>query len=248
MRRVNLIPTAGAGQRFVDAGYNVPKPLIEIDGLPMVVQAAKTLPPADHWIFICRDEHVCEYEIDQKLNRHFPDAKIVHASYLTEGQACTCLLAKEYLYPDDELTIGACDNAVDYNLDTYKEQLSESDALVWTFRNNRAVLRNPKMYGWVEIDQKGQAIKVSCKDPISEQPIKDHAVVGTFSFKRADTFIRCVESMIAKDRRINGEFFMDVALDECIQLGCVVRTVEVQKYVCWGTPKDLIEYNIGGNE
>ena len=57
MRRVNLIPTAGAGQRFVDAGYNVPKPLIEIDGLPMVVQAAKTLPPADKWIFICREEH-----------------------------------------------------------------------------------------------------------------------------------------------------------------------------------------------
>ena len=189
-----------------------------------------------------------EFGIDQILDSHFPGANIVSVGYLSNGQASTCLLAKEYLCPDDRLTIGACDNAMDYDHDVFKEQLSQADALVWTFRKNPTVLRNPKMYGWVEIDQKGQDIKVSCKDPISEQTIKDHAVVGTFSFKRADTFIRCVESMIAKDRRINGEFFMDVALDECIQLGCVVRTVEVQKYVCWGTPKDLIEYNIGGNE
>ena len=242
MRRVNLIPTAGAGQRFVDAGYNVPKPLIEIDGLPMVVQAAKTLPPADKWIFICREEHIREHGIDQILDSHFPGANIVPVGYLTKGQASTCLLAKEYLYPDDRLTIGACDNAMDYDLDVYKEQLSQADALVWTFRNNPAVLRNPKMYGWVEVDQSGQAKKVSCKAPISEQPLKDHAVVGTFSFKRADIFIRCVKSMVAKDRRINNEFYMDVALDECIQLGNVVLPLEVKKYICWGTPSDLEIY------
>ena len=61
---------AGLGKRFVDDGYNVPKPLIEIDGLPMVVQAAITLPPADKWIFICREEHIREYGIDQILNSY----------------------------------------------------------------------------------------------------------------------------------------------------------------------------------
>ena len=70
MRRVNLIPMAGAGQRFVDAGYKVPKPLIEIEGLPMVVKAAKTLPPADQWIFICKEEHIRENGIDKLLNSH----------------------------------------------------------------------------------------------------------------------------------------------------------------------------------
>ena len=238
---------AGLGKRFVDAGYNVPKPLIEIDGLPMVVQAAKTLPPADKWIFICREEHIREYGIDQILDNHFPGANIVSVGYLTNGQANTCLLAKEYLSPDDRLTIGACDNAMDYDLDVFKEQLSHADALVWTFRKNPTVLRNPKMYGWVEIDQTGKAKKISCKVPISKQPLKDHAVVGTFSFKRAETFIRCVNSMIAKDRRINNEFYMDVALDECIKLGYLVLPLEVQKYICWGTPKDLIEYQKGSN-
>ena len=67
-------------------------------------------------------------------------------------------------------------------------------------------------------------------------------MVGTFSFKRADIFIRCVKSMVAKDRRINNEFYMDVALDECIQLGNVVLPLEVKKYICWGTPSDLEIY------
>ena len=238
---------AGEGQRFVNAGYNVPKPLIEIDGLPMVVQAAKTLPHADKWIFICREEHIREYGIDQILDSYFPGAKIITVGYLTMGQASTCLLAKDYLRPDDRLTIGACDNAMNYDLNVLKEKLSHADALVWTFRKNPTVLRNLKMYGWVEIDQTGQAKKISCKSPISKQPLNDHAVVGTFSFKRAETFFRCVNSMIAKDRRINNEFYMDVALDECIKLGCVVLPLEVQKYICWGTPKDLIEYQKGSN-
>jgi len=137
---------------------------------------------------------------------------------------------------------------MDYDLNVLKEKLSHADALVWTFRKNPTVLQNPKMYGWVEIDQTGQAKKISCKSPISKQPLNDHAVVGTFSFKRAETFIRCVNSMIDKDRRINNEFYMDVALDESIQLGCVVLPLEVKKYICWGTPKDLIEYQKGSND
>jgi len=239
---------AGEGQRFVNAGYNTPKPLIEIDGLPMVVQAAKTLPPADKWIFICREEHIRDYGIDLILDSYFPGTKIITVGYSTMGQASTCLLAKESLRPDDQLTIGACDNAMDYDLNVLNEKFFNADALVWTFRKNPTVLRNPKMYGWVEIDQTGQAKKISCKSPLSKQPLNDHAVVGTFSFKRAETFIRCVDSMIDKDRRINNEFYMDVALDECIQLGSVVLPLEVQKYICWGTPKDLIEYQKGSND
>lgn len=248
MRSVNLIPSAGAGQRFVDEGFDVPKPLIEIEGVPMIIKAAEKLPPADQWIFICRDEHVKNFNIDQKLKKYFHGLKIIPVDYLTEGQASTCLLAKEYLFNDDVLTIGACDNATDYNLEAFKDELSKTDALVWTFRNNPAVLRNPKMYGWVEVDKKGFAQKVSCKNPISDNPLKDHSVVGTFSFKRAEIFFHCVDSMIAKDRRINGEFFMDVAMDECIKLGYLVRVFEVEKYFCWGTPKDLIEYQKSCNE
>ena len=245
MRRVNLIPMAGAGQRFVDGGYDTPKPLIEVDELPMIVQAANSLPVADYWIFICRKEHVLRYEIDKLLKQYFTNSDIISIDYVTDGQASTCLLARDLLYPDDQLTIGACDNAMEYSQEEFEVKFNQSNALIWTFRNNSAVLQNPKAYGWVEVDETGTALKVSCKEPISDNPLVDHAVIGSFSFQRAETFSQCVDSMIAKNRRINNEFYIDVALDECIGLGYVVRPFEVEKYICWGTPQDLEKYLTG---
>jgi len=239
MRKVNLVPLAGAGQRFVDAGYAVPKPLIEVNGEPMVVQAAKSLPAADHWIFICREEHIQEHGIGDELKRHFPEAEIIPIGYLTAGQASTCLLAKNLLRPDDQLTIGACDNAMKYDQALFELQISKADALIWTFRNNKAVLDNPSAYGWVEVDSNEKAIGVSCKKPISDYPLNDHAVIGAFSFRRAESFVLCVEKMIAKNRSINNEFYMDVAMDELIQLGFDVSLMEVLQFFCWGTPQDF---------
>jgi NDP-sugar pyrophosphorylase family protein len=239
MRRVNLIPMAGAGQRFLDAGYTIPKPLIEVDGTPMAVLAAKSLPKADHWIFICRYEHILEYGIDKILRHHFPCSEIISVDNLTGGQASTCLLAKDLLRPDDILTIGACDNSMKYDQALFELQISKADALIWTFKNNKAVLDNPSAYGWVEVDSNGKAIRISCKKPISDYPLNDHAVIGSFSFLRAELFALCVENMIAKNRKINNEFYMDIAMDELIKGGFDVFPMEVIQYNCYGTPRDL---------
>jgi dTDP-glucose pyrophosphorylase len=236
---------AGVGQRFLDGGYDTPKPLIEVDDMPMIVQAANSLPVADYWIFICQKEHVFKFQIDKILKEYFPNSEIISIDYVSDGQASTCLLARDLLYPDDQLTIGACDNAMEYSQEEFEIKLNQSDALIWTFRNNSAVLQNPKAYGWVEVNETGTALKVSCKEPISDNPLVDHAVIGSFSFQRAETFFQCVDSMIAKNRRINNEFYMDIALDECIGLGNVVRPFEVEKYICWGTPQDLDKYLTG---
>ena len=242
MRRVNMIPMAGEGQRFVDAGYKTPKPLIDINGLPMVVRAAKNLPSADLWIFICRESHIKGAKIDSILTQHFPGAIILSADELTEGQASTCLIARDHLRADDQLTIGACDNAMVYDRKKFDVNLQSHDALIWTFRNNPAVLHSPQMYGWVSLDESSLVSGVSCKVPISDNPLSDHAVVGTFTFNRAGYFLECANEMINKNRRINNEFYLDVVLDECVLNGYNVSPFEIDDYICWGTPKDLEVY------
>ena len=77
MRKVNLIPMAGSGQRFIDKGYSVPKPLIDVNGLPMVVRAAQSLPEADRWIFICRRDHIEHYKIDKIIKKYFSEPIII---------------------------------------------------------------------------------------------------------------------------------------------------------------------------
>jgi dTDP-glucose pyrophosphorylase len=239
-RRVNLIPMAGAGQRFVDAGYLLPKPLIPVAGVPMIVRAASALPPADHWIFVCRSQHVRDAAIDREVARHFSPATVLTVDHLTDGQASTCLLAAGELRPDDQLTIGACDNGMTYDHALLEERWrGGADAVIWTFRRNTAVLKNPSMYGWVSVDADGRVTGVSCKVPLSSRPMEDHAVIGTFSFRNASDFLRAAERTIALERRVNGEFYLDVVLDQAVADGLDVRVLEVERYACWGTPEDL---------
>ncbi len=244
-RKVNLIPLAGAGRRFVEAGYTTPKPLIPVAGIPMVIKASECLPLADEWIFICREHHIRKSSIDTALRKHFQGAKILSVAELTEGQACTCLLAKELLQPDDLLTIGACDNSMTYNTKAFEALITDQtvDVIIWTFRRNSAVLQNPKMYGWVLVDKEDYVQKVSCKVLVSDSPMDDHAVIGAFTFKRAGDFIRCAKDMIAENRRVNNEFYIDEVMNVAVESGLNVKVFEVQRYICWGTPQDVETYN-----
>lgn len=245
VRRVNLIPMAGAGKRFLDAGYATPKPLIPVGGKPMVIRAASHLPLADQWIFVCRQEHITKVHIDETLKKNFHPAKIIPVAQLTEGQASTCLLAKEFLAENDILTIGACDNDIIYDHDAYIKLLAQPDcdAIIWTFRNNPSVLQNPCMYGWVKVDSNGHACHVSVKIPISDNPMQDHAVIGAFTFKKAGDFIHYTEIMIRQNRRINNEFYVDELMNVMLEHGKQIWVFEVDRYICWGTPQDLITYN-----
>ncbi|HYT69634.1 MAG TPA: NTP transferase domain-containing protein [Vicinamibacterales bacterium] len=243
MRRINLIPMAGAGERFAEAAYALPKPLIPVAGVPMVVRAARALPPADQWIFVCRGEHVRDARIDRELRKHFSPATVLTVDQTTEGQASTCLLAAGELRSDDRLTIGACDNGMTYDAARLDDCWRRgADAVIWTFRGDPAVLRDPSMYGWVDVDENGRVRRVSCKVPLSDEPLTDHAVVGAFSFRAAGEFIRTAERTIALDRRVNGEFYLDLVLDQAAADGLHVRVLEVDRYICWGTPADLEAY------
>ena len=241
---VNLIPMAGEGRRFVNEGYACPKPLIEVSGKPMVIQAAQSLPEANRWVFVCRQEHIRNYRIDELLKRHFPAAEIIALDRLTSGQASTCLLTQDLIGDNDELLIGPCDSSAIWNKDKYSALVSgnRTDALIWTFRNNAAVKRDPRMYGWVKTDSNDNASIVSCKVPLSKNPLKDHAIIGTFYFKKAAYFFDAVKQMIAKNRKINNEFYIDEAMNEVIGSGLRVKVFEVEKYIGWGTPNDLKVY------
>jgi len=233
-----LIPMAGAGSRFQQEGYTTPKPLLDILGKPMVVQAALSLPKGDRYIFVCRDFHITEYQIDQELKKFFPDCIIVTVDHLTEGQASTCLLAKEYINNDEALMIGASDNGMIWNADKFTQMSEQADCMPFTFRNNVTVVPKPQQYGWVVTDENMNATKVSVKVPISDKPMNDHAIVGAFWFAKGKDFVEAAERMIAKNRRINNEFYVDECINEVIEAGKRVKVFEIDYYICWGTPND----------
>lgn len=237
-----LIPMAGAGSRFREAGYTVSKPGIEVEGYPMVVQAARALPEGNQYIFICRDFHI-EEGLDKTIASHLPNSMFIPVNTLTEGQASTCLLAKEHINNDTPLMIGACDNAMIWDKDAFETLCETSDCIVWTFRNSIAVAEKPEQYGWMKVDNNNTVIGTSIKRAISDTPKQDHAVVGAFWFKKGSDFVNAAEAMIDANDRINGEFYVDKCIDYILKAGKKVTAFEVKYYIGWGTPADLDTWN-----
>lgn len=240
-----VVPMAGLGQRFLDAGYRLPKPLIPVDGLPMVVRACADLPPFVHSVFVVNSEHVERFDIDRAIREYFPDARIVVAPELTAGQACSVRLAAADLDPALPVLVCACDNSHLYDPGEFISltEASHYDCLIWTYRNDCRVLARPQAFGWVDTRPESRDVtRVSCKTPISGSPLGNHVVSGCFWFRSAELMIDGIDALVTVDRRINGEYYLDVVPNMLIEAGRRVGVFEVKKYIGWGTPAELADY------
>lgn len=246
-----LIPMAGAGQRFADAGYRVHKPAIptidRYDGTekPMVVCATKDLPgvagDGNNVIYVDRTFHR-EDGVEDAIRAYYEKARFITIDRLTEGQACTCMLAKDYLDPEEELLIAGCDNGMDIDRAAFEETKRTCDCIVFTYRHNEAVLQNPNAYGWMLTDGEGNITGTSIKKAISDTPMEDPAVVATFWFRKAKVFVEATEKMIRESDRINGEFYVDQTVKHVLDLGYRAKIFDIDRYVGWGTPADYEGY------
>lgn len=246
-----LIPMAGAGQRFADAGYRVHKPAIptidRFDGTkkPMVVCATKDLPgvaaDGSNVIYVDRTFHRAD-GVEDAIKAYYEKAQFITIDRLTEGQACTCMLAKDCLDPEEELLIAGCDNGMDIDRTAFEEMKQTCDCIVFTYRHNEAVLQNPNAYGWMLTDEAGNITGTSIKKAISDTPMEDPAVVATFWFKRAKVFFDATEKMIRENDRINGEFYVDQTVKHVLDLGYRAKIFDIDRYVGWGTPADYEGY------
>lgn len=246
-----LIPMAGAGQRFADAGYRVHKPAIpttdRYDGTekPMVVCATEDLPgvaaDGSNVIYVDRTFHR-EDGVEDAIRAYYEKAKFITIDRLTEGQACTCMLAKDYLDPEEELLIAGCDNGMDIDRAAFEETKQTCDCIVFTYRHNESVLQNPNAYGWMLTDEAGNITGTSIKKAISDTPMEDPAVVATFWFRKAKVFFDATEKMIRENDRINGEFYVDQTVKHVLDLGYRAKIFDIDRYVGWGTPADYEGY------
>lgn len=243
---VLIIPMAGEGSRFRDAGYKLPKPLVPVSGKPMIVRVLESLPPSDRIVCLVRQEHIDQFHIDTLIKQHAPDAVIVPIAKTTEGQASTCMLAMPHISSDEPIFIAACDNSFLYNKERYAQLVSDPsvDAIVWTFTQNELLRAKPEAWGWVQLADDGVTIMdMSVKVPVSDNPFNDHAVVATFYFKRAGDFVSAYERMVAANHRINNEFYVDAMPIFMNQIGKRCVMFDVDLYVGWGKPSDVYIYD-----
>lgn len=238
-----LIPLAGMGSRFAKEGYERPKPLVPVNGRPMVLKAWEALPRARENRFVLRRDMPGVEELVETLRKEVPSARITVLDGPTDGQARTCLLGLDGADMEAPLTIGACDNGLVYDPAVFSKLMAHPlvDFIIWTVRGYPGAVRHPEMYGWVDIGPDGWISRVSVKRPLAA-PQTDPVITGAFTFKKAKDFIRSAERMIARNRMVNGEFYVDECINDALDLGLRGVVLDADAYLCWGTPDDLKTY------
>jgi HAD superfamily hydrolase (TIGR01509 family) len=225
-----LIPMAGAGSRFEQAGYTFPKPLIEVKGKPMIQVVVENLNIDANYIFVVQKKHREKYNLDALLNLITPSCQIVETDGLTEGAACTALLAKDHINNNNPLFFANSDQFVEWDSNEflYKMQETDADGGIVTF-----TATHPK-WSFAKVDDNGLVTEVAEKNPIS-----DIATVGYYYWKHGSDFVKYAEQMIQKDIRVNNEFYVCPVFNEAIADRKQIRTFNTKAMWGLGTPEDL---------
>jgi HAD superfamily hydrolase (TIGR01509 family) len=228
-----LIPMAGAGSRFQQVGYTFPKPLIDVKGKPMIQLVVENLNIDANFIYVVQKSHREKYNLDTLLNLITPNCRIVEVDSITEGAACTALMAKSYIDNDYPLFFANSDQYVEWDSSEfmYKMNETDSDGGIVTFEST-----HPK-WSFVKINEKGFVTEVAEKNPIS-----NIATVGFYYWKKGSDFVKYAESMINNDNRVNNEFYVCPVFNLAISDDKKIRTFNVEKMWGIGTPEDLNFY------
>jgi len=227
-----LIPMAGAGKRFEEVGYTFPKPLIDVSGKPMIQFVVENLNIEAKHVFVVQKEHYEKYNLKHMLNLVSPNCEVVQVEELTEGAACTTLLAEEYIDNDEPLLLANSDQYLDWNSNEFMYSMiaDDIDGGILTF-----TATHPK-WSFAKLDDSGFVERVAEKDPIS-----DVATVGLYFWTRGSDYVKYAKQMIEKDIRTNNEFYVCPVYNEAIADGKKIKTYHIDRKQMWGlgTPEDL---------
>jgi HAD superfamily hydrolase (TIGR01509 family) len=228
-----LIPMAGAGSRFAAAGYTFPKPLIDVEGKPMIQVVVDNLNIDANFIYVVQKEHRAKFNLDTLLNLITPNCKIVEVDGMTEGAACTTLLAKEFINNDEPLLMANSDQFVEWDSNEFMYKMIEQkvDGGILSF-----TATHPK-WSFAKVDEYGYVTEVAEKNPIS-----DIATVGVYYWAKGSDYVKYAEQMIEKNIRTNNEFYVCPVFNEAIGDCKKIKTFNIEKMWGLGTPEDLKYY------
>ncbi len=234
-----VIPMAGLGTRFSNAGYASPKPFIDIKGKPMIVRVLENLYfPGARYILIARKEHVereiqLVKQIEKDFNSHF-----IFIEKMTEGTACTILHAREFINNDQPLLIANSDQIVDIKIEKFINDCDQRniDGSILTFIDK---YKDPK-WSFAKLDQNNLVKEVKEKVVISK-----YATVGIYLFAKGQIFVNCALDMIVRNERVNNEFYTcptyNYAIKQGFRIG--IYNIEFEQMHGIGTPEDLNIYS-----
>ena len=231
-----VIPMAGSGSRYVAAGYDTPKPLINVNGLPMVQRSIWGSGIGGKYIYIVQAEHSEKYNLKELLPTFTPDLEVVvvEVDAVTEGAAASVLAAKEYIDNEDLLVICDSDGLIEWNPIKFLVDAGEGrnlDGSIAVFPGSG------DQWSYAATDENGIVLEVAEKNPISDQ-----ACAGVYYWRRGSDFVTYAEKMINDGIRVDNEFYVSLVYNEAVKDFKTIGVYQVDSFTSLGTPEDLKTY------
>ena len=233
-----LIPMAGRGSRFIEAGITTPKPFIDVMGMTMIERVLENLACKDvHYLLIAQEEHINKHaDLIAKIKSKY-QADFIPINQITEGAACTTLFAREFINNSNALVIANSDQLVDINFQAFIDDCLNKnlDGLIMTFKDPT---RNTK-WSFASTNEEGLVESVAEKVAISDQ-----ATVGIYMFRKGSIYVNSALDMIIRNQRTNNEFYVCPTYNFAILKKYKIGIYEIPQNHMHGlgTPEDLNTY------
>lgn len=243
-----LIPMAGFGDRYLRAGYTQPKPLIPVDGKPMierVLEAFQPRQPDDRYLFVVNRTHADTTDLVPTLKRLVPDAVVVVVDPHKDGPVHTLLAAAPHVQPDEEVILNYCDFGVDWSYPAFRAWLAQHgwDGAMSAYRGFHPHSLGPTLYAYMRLQPDEETVaEIREKHHFTPDKFGEYASSGLYYFRRAESMFRIARAQMEHGERVQGEFYVSMAIQALIEEGGRVGAFPLPHFYQWGTPADLRDW------
>lgn len=237
-----FIPMAGFGDRYIRAGFTEPKPLIPVDGKPMIERVVSTFPGAK-FLFCVNAKHAAETEVKTTLERIAPGAPIVVIEPHKDGPVRTLLDCAEHIPDDEEVVLNYCDFGVDWSFPDFQKWLADGkwDGAMTAYKGFHPHSLGPTLYAYMR-NEGDRVVEIREKHHFTDDKLEEYASSGLYYFRSGAEMKRVAKKLVAQGERVNGEFYVSMLMQVLIEEGKRVGVYPLRHFYQWGTPEDLRDF------
>lgn len=239
-----VIPMSGIGKRFLDAGYREPKPLIKVEGRPIIAHVVDMFPGETKFTFICNEEHLRDTDMRKVLSGLVPNANILSIAPHKKGPVYAVSQVYHLIEDDEEVIVNYCDFGKDWEYSEFLKDVrtNKADGAISAYRGFHPHMLGTINYAFMR-EKDNWMLEIQEKKPFTEDRMSEYASDGTYYFRSGAIMKKYFDLTMQKDISLNGEYYASVVYNLLVQDGLKVRIFEISHMLQWGTPGELAEYN-----
>ena len=242
-----VIPMSGFGERFRKAGYTIPKPLIEVEGKPIIAHVIDMFPGEKNFLFICNQDHLNnpDYRMREILDAYCPTGKILSIPSHSLGPVHAVLQAKNLIDFEEEVIINYCDFTCYWDWKHFKKFVlsNKCDGCIPAYKGFHPHSLGSTNYAYIKEDL-GVVTDIQEKKPYTSNRMEEYASSGTYYFSSGKIMWNALEYVLAEDLKTGSEYYVSLAYHYLFEKNILVNVYPLQHFMQWGTPEDVNEYTI----